>query len=361
MNNTTRSAPIELTEQEKIFTLLNVEERRTVIQHRPDGLFLYNAGGRTERDQDTDKKQLQAARKIRYQGRLSLSAQKNLVRAFDNLLVASNKKQTYNKYLNKTVPYQLSMITLTLPTARRLSSKEQNKRLLKRFLQRLEDYCQLTHRKKMLYLWKIELQARGQLHWHIILNCWIPYELINKWWAYLLRDTGMTAEFYQHYGSHEVKSATRVESVRKNSSGEMRAYMLKRYIKKDADKAVKQEMKAVREKFNQGELLQVEMKAELDQLYEICSQIDGSVWGCSDPLKAKYPELILDTKTYFAMKDRAELYPADFVYFKWCMIIRDEQRKPPGELINQKFRSIINSHRDLIRIGGEAELKKYLN
>jgi hypothetical protein len=324
----------ELLDLEKKYTMLNVEERRTRMQYRPDALFLYNAGGRTERDPNADKIQLLAATKKRYSGELSGSAQKNLIRAFDNLMTASSRKITYNKYLRKNVPFQLGMITLTIPTDRKLSSKEMNKRLLKRFLQFIERHA-AKRRKKLFYVWKCELQKRGQLHYHIILNYFIPWEVVQKFWVYLLTDTGLNADFYIKFGNHNPRAATKTESVKKDTPGQMRAYILKRYLRKKADQEV-------REAIVKGDI----------------SQIDGSVWGCSDALKEGYPTQEIDFATYMRLLEYSKKNVNDFVYFDFCMLIRTTEKKPPDHLISQKFKALIRCHRDLLIFGGSGELAK---
>lgn len=340
---------------EKLYTLLSVEERRTQIIFKPDCLLLYNAGGRGNRDLVKEQEDLSAARKKRYTGDLSPSAQKNLVRGFDNLMTVSKRKPVFNRYIKTQVAFQLGMITLTLPNSRRFKSKEMNARLLKRFLQRIEDYSTLRLRKKLLYVWKLELQEKGQLHWHIIVNQFIPYELINKWWNYLLKDTGMTAEYYRSYSKHETPSA-RIESVRKNTATDMRNYMLKRYMRKRADKAVTKKMDQIRDENIKGNITEEDTRKQLNDLREICSIIDGSVWGCSDPLKEKYPTAEIDFATYMRLKDHYSNYPADFFFTEFCMIIRSDKKKPPDNLMSNKFKALIRAKKDLIDLGGSAAL-----
>lgn len=348
-------------QKEKIYTMLNVEERRTRIQYRPDCLFVYNQGGRSvEQGSEAMKEltqQLQAARSTRFKGQLSGSAQKNMVRAFDNLMTASRRKQQFNKYLKKNVPFQLATITLTLPTDQKLSSKEMNKRLLKRFLQWLENYSMRTYRKKLLYLWKLELQERGQLHWHIILNKFIPWELVANFWSYLLKDAGLSRQYFMKFGSHNVKPATKVEAVKMNTAADLRNYMLKKYLKKAADKAIKTQIKKKYELHRDGKISKQELQLRVDEFRELCSQIDGSVWGCSDPLKEPYPSQEIDYATYRRLLDYSKANEKHFVHFEFCMIIRDEQRKPPDKLISPKFQAVIRCHKDLLLLGGSSALK----
>lgn len=349
---------------DKIFTLLNIEERRTRVQYRPDGLLLFNPAGRDHAEIKADKElsdelkqQLQEARKIRFQGgELSPGARRNLVRGFDNLLMISKRSLQFNQYIKKAVPFQLAMITLTLPTDRILSSKEMNKRLLKRFLQWLEDYSQRHYRKKLFYIWKLELQERGQLHWHIILNRFISYEVVAKQWSYLLKDTGLSRDYYKKYGSHEVKPATRTESVKRNTSGEMRAYILKKYLKKPTDKAVKEAKKKARVNCRDRE----QLKLQLENFDKILSQIDGGCWGCSQALREKYPTVEIDFPTYLRMKDDSRANPGNYRSFEFCMMISDKDGKPPDLLLSQKFKAIIRANRDFVAMGGARELKKFV-
>lgn len=325
------------------FSWADIDPGRTKIQYRPDCLLIFNQGGRRQEPDtfgtynDQVKEKMREIRDRRFTGTISSSAQKNLARSFDNLLTASRRQVLYNRYIRKSVPFQLNMITLTIPDGKEISSKEGNARLLKPFLQRMERYCLQQYRKLPLYSWKIELQQRGQLHWHIITNRWVPHEWIARAWSEILFDATFMRDYYRKTGSRIARAATRVESVRRNSAGEMRLYLLKKYARK----------KVVDEK-----------KVGQDRAAEMIAKIDGHVWGCSRVLRSNYPAIIATESDYLVLKNFIQAKTDQVVSRDFCCILRTPAKGPPHECILGKFRAVIKAHREYIRINGEIGLKK---
>ena len=323
-----------------LFSWPDVEPGRTCIQYRPDGLLLYNRAG--AKPGEVCRKDMQQVAAARFRGVLSPGAAKNMNRAFDNLLTASRRGQVYNRYIRKAVNFQLNMITLTIPDNVKVTTKFANNRLLKLFLQRLERHSLATYKKPVLYKWKLELQQRGQIHWHIITNRWVSKEWVQMTWTALLWDSGLMRDYFKATGSKVARAATRIEAVKKNTAAEMRSYLLKKYVKKSV----------VSNK--DGSLTP-------DQVEELLQRVDGYVWGCSRTLRARYPTLIVDAQTYWLVKDYMTAPDAKFYASEFCAILRTARGSPPHECMTGRFRSIVKAHRDYLRINGDIGLKAILN
>jgi hypothetical protein len=115
--------------------------------------------------------------KTTYTGLLTKSAKKNLQKAIDNMVLGSVDKLIYNPKNKKHQKHRLSFYTLTISQKEIFDYKSCYPLLLRPFLQWLDKTKNISS-----YIWKVELQKRKQLHYHIISPTWIHWkEIRNKW------------------------------------------------------------------------------------------------------------------------------------------------------------------------------------
>ena len=103
--------------------------------------------------------------------------------AFANIFEAMYiKKSEHLKYEfdNKIYNRKPIFMTLTIPN-QTLSDKECNRNLLNVYLTVLKKYFPLK-----MWLWRAEVQNRGALHYHLILDCFIPFKFARKLWFNIL-------------------------------------------------------------------------------------------------------------------------------------------------------------------------------
>lgn len=193
-----------------------------------------------------------------YTGSLTAGAIKRLRKSIELLVECSQNRTVYSKVVGKNIQHKLSFITLTIPTAEKIELKEATKLLLEPMLRHLRQ----VHGMKN-YVWKVELQERGQLHWHITSDVYVPHsELRNKWNQLLLRNNYMS-EYLQKKG-HSNANSTDIHSVRKVR--DLSAYLVKYFTKKSQNP----------------------------------EQLQGKIWDCSKNLKsAKYFETELTADCEF--------------------------------------------------------------
>jgi hypothetical protein len=149
-----------------------------------------------------------------YSGVLSPGAKKRLTKAIEYMVMASPLKTIQNPVNGKNQPFQLSFITLTVySTDRNISGKEAHKTMLEPFLQ----WMRRKH-KCLLYLWKAELQKRGQIHYHLTSDVFIHHKEVREKWNSLQKKAGYLESFYskfKHYNapSTEIKSVKKVRNI----------------------------------------------------------------------------------------------------------------------------------------------------
>lgn len=158
-----------------------------------------------------------------YSGTMSTGATKRLRKAIEILVECSQNRTVYNPVVKKNVQHKLSFVTLTIPDSTKIDLKVATKTLLEPMLRHLRQ----VHKMKS-YVWKVELQERGQLHWHITSDVFIHYQELRNKWNQLLFKGGFMSKFYYEKG-HSDANSTDIHSVKKVR--DLSAYLVKYFTK----------------------------------------------------------------------------------------------------------------------------------
>lgn len=185
-----------------------------------------------------------------YSGGITKSTAKRIKTAVDIFLQMSEVRDVYNPVLKKNVKFQLSFITLTIAQQEQVKIEEGHA-ALKVWLQHFKKPWRKSISEEMkTYLWKCELQKRGQLHYHITTNSFLHFAEIRRVWNDLQRRRGWLDEYHTKKGHWDANS-TDVHSVYKVKNIER---YLSKYLAKD------------------------DPSQKLDS---------GKLWGCSNDLRGK--------------------------------------------------------------------------
>jgi hypothetical protein len=150
----------------------------------------------------------------KYTGQLKFGAKKRLAKAIDLLVQSTTRTWVTNPATGKQYPFQIGFTTLTVHSPdRNIDAKEAYKNLLGPFLQ----WLRRSH-NTYLYIWKAELQTRGQIHYHLLLGNYVDKKAIRKKWNELQQQHGYLDQYYKvkgHYNapSTEIKNALKHEDV----------------------------------------------------------------------------------------------------------------------------------------------------
>lgn len=229
------------------------------LQFRSKSIIQYNTFERSGRFPRTEAQKL-SAQKLKdqntYSGKLCPGAKKRLIKAIE-LLVQKAEQKTHT-FISKrtgqerTIKFGINFITVTVySTDRNIKGKEAHKRCL-------EPLLLWMHRKYncTMYIWKAELQKRGQIHYHITSDTFIDHEDLREKWNALQREAGYLDTHFAKYG-HWNPNGTDVHSCYKEQ--DMAGYLRKKIIKG--------------------------LEIELAKNVQNSDTIGGKVWDCSLNLK----------------------------------------------------------------------------
>lgn len=195
--------------------------------------------------------------------------------------IISNNKKSINWERNKNVlETKLSFLTLTLPTKQKNDDKEIKRQCLNSFMIKIVKDCNIK-----VWLWVAELQKNGNIHFHILIDSYVPFVVIdidnnilfvgtkNKCdnfatnnvskkyksisyaqyvWNNALEKLGYITDFCQKFG-HNQPPTTHIEIIKQAKTAA--AYITKYITKNNSNMA-----KSIR-------------------------KIEGRLWGCSDGLR----------------------------------------------------------------------------
>ena len=197
-----------------------------------------------------------------YSGNITAGSCKRIKRAVDLLLQLSPEEIIFNPVSQAWHPFRINFITLTISDIIIRDPKEVFKMCMVPMLQWLRDHG-IKH-----YIWKAELQARGQVHYHITTNKFILWTEIKDHWNKLQRKAGYLKNYVQKEGHYHPNSID-VHAV--NSIKDIGSYLTK-YIAKNVSKN------------------------------DPTRAIPGKVWDCSNSLKSKF----FSTEADYLLQERLE-------------------------------------------------------
>lgn len=255
---------------------------------------------KSESRQENMKKQ----RKSAYGGTLTRAGKKRMEKAITLLCQASPTRYIYNPIINRHHYHKLSFVTLTISDVKiNRNAKEVYQTCLRPLLQWLTKYKSVK-----LYVWKAELQKRGQIHYHLATPTFINYQELKNKWNYLQLKAGYLEGYYEKYHSYNPNS-TDIHSMRKIKDAA--AYLTKYFGKEQA-----------------------KPKDDKEENQPETPQTVGKVWDCSTNLKkANYftceESNTIDDNIRHAVST-GDAYLENFDYFSilYCYKIKPEHLLP---------------------------------
>jgi len=131
-----------------------------------------------------------------YEGLLNLSSIKRLKRAIDLIIAISKEKEATNFKTGQLFKFKVNFITLTLPAMQgSITDKEIKRECLDVWLKSAKRVFKLNS-----YVWRAERQKNGNLHFHLITDCYMPFDQLRDSWNNRLERLGFITAFEKSHG-----------------------------------------------------------------------------------------------------------------------------------------------------------------
>src|SRR4051794_31615066 len=195
-----------------------------VLQVRGRSLVQYNEYA-FERSGNTRLRLQQHLKEVResspaYSGVMTVGAKKRLSKAVSLLVQSSKPRIIFNPVSQTHHQFKLSFLTLTIPLNQiRPDAKFCNKFLLEPMIRVLRNRYGLKS-----YIWKLELQQNGMVHYHLTCNMFINHSSLKDEWNNILSRNGLLDEYRERSGNLWPNS-TDIKSVKQIRDFE--AYLIK--------------------------------------------------------------------------------------------------------------------------------------
>jgi hypothetical protein len=108
---------------------------------------------------------------------ISENARREIQNKIHWLYSLSKKRNVKTIAGNSIFNFKMGFITVTLPSSQIHSTAEITKTCFNQFLTELRQHYGLEN-----YIWRLEFQKNGNLHYHLATDCYIDYHLLLKCW-----------------------------------------------------------------------------------------------------------------------------------------------------------------------------------
>lgn len=125
---------------------------------------------------------------------ISVNAYRNLKDKINWLYFLSNKK-TVTTYTKKSIyNFKMCFLTLTLPSKQIHPTSIITKECLNQFFIELKSRIQLEN-----YVWRLEFQKNGNVHYHIVSDSYIDYFFALKIWNRIIEKLGYVSNYKKRF------------------------------------------------------------------------------------------------------------------------------------------------------------------
>lgn len=158
---------------------------------------------------------------------ISDNAYRNLKRRI-NWLYYLSKSKSVKTYSGKNIyNFKIGFITLTLPSKQKTCTKDVTNNLLNNFLTEVRQRTKMEN-----YVWRLEFQKNGNVHYHIVTDTYLDYFFIRKIWNRILKLNGYISEYQNKFKNLSLSEYRNI--VDKNHKIEFKN-IAKRYAKNKSE------------------------------------------------------------------------------------------------------------------------------
>lgn len=160
----------------------------------------------------------------------SVNARKRFKRAVNNLSLLCKPKFKHNPYTKRYQRHEATLLTLTIPEVVIIDGRYYMDQVLLPFMDFLTRTATTSAGQGIKhYVWKIEKQKRGQLHFHLITDEMVDILQCRRRHNQLLNKAGLLKRHFERTGNFNPGNSTDVKSF---GSDDIAWYLSKEFLKK---------------------------------------------------------------------------------------------------------------------------------
>lgn len=233
-------------------------------------------------------------------GNVSKIAKRKISKAIEYLITTSSQKKVYERISGKTVIFKVAFVTLTLTSKQQHSDSDIINKCLNSFLLELKKFYELKN-----YIWRAEKQKNGNIHFHILIDKFVPYYELRNRWNRIINKLGYV-DRYQENMKEYYKSGFKMSTNKKDTRPETLQYIAYKKASttnfncpNSTDIHSTKHIKNIKSYIckyltKNKETPGTEAKKETETIIQT-----GRVWGCNHDLsKITGCKLIIDTEIY---------------------------------------------------------------
>lgn len=164
-----------------------------VIPHlaiHPNQINVYNTVEWTEKKRFHPKTQHLVESNKSHNGKVSSIASRKISKAVDYLLLMASDKKVPSKLHGKVFKFRICFVTLTLPSKQIHSDNDIKTQCLNQFLVEARKKWHVAN-----YIWRAEKQMNGSIHFHILLDKFIPWSELRDVWNRIVNKLGYVERY----------------------------------------------------------------------------------------------------------------------------------------------------------------------
>jgi len=141
-------------------------------------------------DKELNESFLLSSRKAN--GNVSIQAKRKLSKAIEYLITTATEKKVHERLTGKTVTFKIAFITLTLPSKQQHPDTEIINTCLNSFIIEIKKYYHVKN-----YVWRAEKQKNGNIHFHLIIDKFIPWSELRDRWNRIINKLGYVTRYQE--------------------------------------------------------------------------------------------------------------------------------------------------------------------
>jgi hypothetical protein len=126
--------------------------------------------------------------------KISDQARKNIINKVNWLFLMSKPRYVLTASKKEIFNFKVNFLTLTLPSRQVHNTEFITKNCFNQFLTEIRQQFQMEN-----YVWRLEFQGNGNLHYHIVTDTYIDYHIVQKIWNRIINKYGYISAYTEKF------------------------------------------------------------------------------------------------------------------------------------------------------------------